>query len=114
MDLKKKILKKIKNNSGETITEVLVALLISVLSLTLLAGMIAASVSMTDKSRKNITEYYSAENALEQKLGGQSQNTETVSFKDGNNDVKLSKSSITVYVYSNGDTKNEVLSYSVS
>lgn len=113
MDMKKKLRKKLKNNKGETITEVLVALLISVLSLTLLAGMISASVSMTDKSRKNITDYYTAENTLELNQD-KVEETADVSFIDSaDEDVKLSSGSIKVNVYSNGDGKNEILSYSV-
>jgi Tfp pilus assembly protein PilV len=109
MDMKKKLL---KNNKGETITEVLVALLISVLSLTLLAGMISASVSMTDKSRKNITDYYTAENTLELNQV-KAEETADVSFDGSDGEVKLSNDSIKVNVYTNGDGKNEILSYSV-
>lgn len=116
MDKRNKIVKKLKNNKGETITEVLVALLISVLSLTLLAGMISASVSMTDKSRKNITGYYTAENMLElnqPKMENGTEKIADVSFVGSDGEVKLSNDSIKVNVYTNGDDKNEILSYSV-
>lgn len=56
--------RRLKNRGGETITEVLVALLISALALTMLAAMIAAATRMVDQSRKSLDDYYKAENNL--------------------------------------------------
>ena len=107
--MKKSILKKLKNNKGESITEVLVALLISVISMTLLAGMIAASASMTEKSKKKIDDYYKAENSLEveaeTELG-------TVNFYDADSEtVKISSDDIEVKISKTND--ESILAYSV-
>ena len=54
----KKALAKLKNKSGETIAEVLVALLVSSLGLVILASMINASTNIIAKSRSLMEEYY--------------------------------------------------------
>jgi hypothetical protein len=54
----KKALAKLKNKSGETIAEVLVALLVSSLGLVMLASMINASTNIIAKSRSLMEEYY--------------------------------------------------------
>ena len=55
------IKKKIKSRSGETIAEVLIAFLISVLGLTMLAGMIVSSTRIIDNGRKAMEQYYDGE-----------------------------------------------------
>ena len=54
----KKLRKKLKSRSGETLTETLVALLIAALALTMLAGAIAASSNVINKSRERLDQYY--------------------------------------------------------
>lgn len=56
----KKILKKLKSYVGETIAEVLIALLISALGMLMLATMITSSSNSIMKSRKTLEAYYSA------------------------------------------------------
>ncbi len=51
--------KKLKGRRGDSIAEVLIALLISSVALVMLASMISSSSSMIDSSRKNIESYYS-------------------------------------------------------
>jgi len=66
----KRIGKKLNTNAGESLAEVLVALLIAALALVMLASMITSSASIIQNSRKNIEAYYAANNALESKSGG--------------------------------------------
>ncbi len=55
-----KLKKKIKSRAGETISETLVALLISALALTMLAGAISSSLSLITKGRERMNLYYNA------------------------------------------------------
>ena len=50
----KRIIKKVKSRAGETIAEVLVALLISSVALVMLAGMIASTTSMVTQSKSKM------------------------------------------------------------
>ena len=59
-DEKKSAAGKLKSNKGETISETLVALLISSLALTMLAGAITASANLVEKSRTKMDSYYAA------------------------------------------------------
>lgn len=52
--------KKLRSRAGETISEVLVALLIASISLVMLAGMITASAHAIERSRKMLETYYEA------------------------------------------------------
>ena len=62
--LNKRILKKIHSQSGESIGETLVALLISTLGILMLAGMIVASTRLIMYSRDTFVKYYVANNAV--------------------------------------------------
>lgn len=71
----KRLRKKLKSLSGETLTETLVALLIAALALTMLAGAIAASSNVINKSRDRLEKYYEAneaESGVVQRKGGSS------------------------------------------
>lgn len=54
---------KLKSRRGESLAEVLVALLISAVAVVLLSGMVASSVRLIDKSTKTIQERYARNNA---------------------------------------------------
>ena len=56
---------KLKRQSGETIAEVLIALLVCSLALVMLAGMISATQRMIAKSKIKMQEYYQANDVLE-------------------------------------------------
>ena len=56
---------KMKYQAGETIAEVLVALLISSLALVMLASMISSTQSMVAKSEQKMNAYYDVNNKLE-------------------------------------------------
>lgn len=55
----KSMIEKLKKHAGETITEVLVALLISTIGLLMLATMITSSGNAISKSRDILEKYYS-------------------------------------------------------
>ncbi len=60
-----KLIQKIKSCSGESIAETLVALLISAISLTMLASMISTTVSIVKQSEKKMEAYYTENTRLE-------------------------------------------------
>ncbi len=62
--MKKKVLKKLKSRGGETLAEVLIALLISALALTMLAGMVSVSGNLVLNSMDRMEEYVAAENDI--------------------------------------------------
>ena len=62
--MKKRIFRKLRSKAGETIAEVLVALLVSSLGLVILAQMINASANMIKNSEVKMQEYYSENNKL--------------------------------------------------
>lgn len=65
-----RFLKKLRSRSGESITETLVALLISAFALTMLAGAILTSSGIIKRSSDRITKYYTASTeALEEMKG---------------------------------------------
>ena len=106
----RKCLQKLRKNNGESIGEVLVALLISVLSMTLLASMIAASVSLTRSSKEKLSDYYAAQNTLENKTAASVDGS--VTFTDNSGNVKLTDGDIEISIRNNGqDGKEEILSY---
>ena len=83
--MKKKVLKKLKSRGGETIAEVLVALLISALGLTMLAGVISASGRIVLGSMDKMGKYVSSENQIVSYTAGDpvssSEGTATLSLK---------------------------------
>ncbi len=60
---------KLKNNSGESIAEVLVAVLISAMALVMLASMITASTSMIRAGDGKLDDYYDANELLSKAQG---------------------------------------------
>ena len=77
----KRLAEKLKSGAGESISEVLVSLLISALSLMILAGMIGASTRIVRRSRSALDTYYSQTNALAARSGNAVGNG-TVTFTD--------------------------------
>ena len=59
-----KIRAKLHSCSGESISETLIAVLLSALALVMLAAMITASVNMTMQSKTKMAAYYAQNNAL--------------------------------------------------
>lgn len=52
--------RKLNSHAGETISETLIALLISALALVMLAGAITSAMHMITKSRDKVQDYYAA------------------------------------------------------
>lgn len=107
---------KLKNKSGESISEVLVALLISALAIVLLASMIAASTNMVMKSKAKFKEYADAENAIVERNG--SDVSGTVQIVDSNdNPISLTDGAgtgIQVAYFTNDESvRHTVRSYKV-
>ena len=105
--------KKISRRAGETLTETLVALLISAVAITMLASMIMTSRSLIDSSKKMFDAYYEENNALSEYSGTATSGTATLS--DGTNAVRLvnGSDSVSVKVYTNdkAPSNKPVISY---
>lgn len=79
----KRIVKKIKNNKGESIAETLIALLVSALGIMLLAGMIQTSSKLITNSNDRISKYVEQENAIVEYSG--TPTSGTISLSPSNN-----------------------------
>ena len=95
---------KLKSQLGESIAEVLIALLISSLGMLLLASMIATSARLISKSKDRINQYVEAENNLVEQTGGVS-GTITINLTDSvghtiklTDEIQVGKISATYYV----------------
>lgn len=98
----RKSLEKLKNHSGESIAETLVAMLISTLALLVLAGAITTATNLISKSSTSLDEYYSANNNLDNGSGTSSSTaTVTVAGSDTSSSsadaVTWVKCSVTTY-----------------
>ena len=54
-------MKKLRSRAGETLTETLVALLISALALLMLAGAVTSATRVITRSKDKMTQYYAAD-----------------------------------------------------
>lgn len=106
---------KLNNTAGETITEVLVGLIIAALALTMLAAMITSSTRLLQNSESFFQGYVSEENNLAVQSGSVSAGSGTVKVSNGTNDVKLtdgSGSTIEVLYFVNDSKSTQpVVSY---
>ena len=94
--LKNQIAEKLKRKSGETLAEVLIALLIAALALTMLASTIASSSKMITQSKQKMESYYAANDSLAEKSGDSKL---TMTLKLGGESgtvVKMTNAAITV------------------
>lgn len=80
--MKDGIIKKIKNNAGETIGETLIALLIAALALTMLAGALSSATSIILRGKTAMQEYYEANNRLAERIDAAKTGTLTVTIAD--------------------------------
>ncbi len=62
--MSKRIMKKLRDHSGETIAETLIALLVSALALVMLAGAIGTAARVVTTSENTMQAYYLANNDL--------------------------------------------------
>lgn len=81
--LKGKLKKKLCSQSGESIGETLVALLISTLALVMLAGAMASASGVITKSRDKLDSYYdAAENVVTRTSAAQELNGKKITITD--------------------------------
>ena len=96
---------KLRSRSGESISETLVALVISSLALVMLAGAISAASNMVTKTRVKLEKYYAANEYVAKQTGEIASNdpdkaltSKTITIKDGNSIVIFEKSNVPVYI----------------
>ena len=85
---KAKLATKLKSTAGESLAEVLIALLIAALALTMLASVIHTSSTMITQSKKTLGEYYEANQTLE-KMNGSAAGTAAYSVSRSGASVYL-------------------------
>lgn len=117
-DLKGKVNSKLKGNSGESITETLVALLIASLALVMLAATINAVSNMVLRTRDKLKNYYAANEyvinmdkdaEVDSKIAEKDE-LGVITIKEGNNTLNVGVTTFTNKVFSN----KQVMSYRVN
>ena len=87
----KKMMQKLRSRAGESISEVLIAMLVSALGLAMLAGVITTSTRIITKSRETAKTFTQSENALEShdtaSLEAQSSGNVVFSYDDGSDTI---------------------------
>lgn len=102
------MIKKLQNQAGESLAEVLVAILVIAVATTMLAMMITATLNMVKTSEKKMNEYYTDSQKLE-KLDENTKNG-TITIK-GNDE--LEKVSV-VYYENKAFTNSPVVAYKLT
>ena len=109
--MKKLVWKKLKEPSGETLTETLVALLIAALALVMLASMISSTTRIVTQSKTTMNSYYAQNNVVAEQ--GTSDDTASITLELVNGGTAESKQ-YPVSVYRNDTLGNTpVISYRV-
>ena len=101
--MKSRLVEKLKSNSGESIAEVLVALLIASFGLLLLATMITASVRLIQNGDEYMNNYYENINRIEERSGDGKEGSAKLMSQSEN------LCNITYYVYSYNN--KDIVSY---
>ena len=105
--------RKIRQQSGETIAETLVALLISSIALMMLASMISATANLVTKSETKMGEYYTENAKLEN--SETSAKTRTISItSEGEDGIRLNMTVEDVPYQTNSVFNKTVVAYSYS
>ena len=73
----KRVKQKLKSDAGESLGEVLIALLIAALALTMLASVISTSARMISQSKEKLEDYYAANEELNTRTRDSSKNLTT-------------------------------------
>ena len=102
--------RKTKNQSGETIAETLVALLISSIALMMLAGMINSTVNLVTKSEAKMGDYYKQNAELENSEA--STDTFIIAIVPDDSSSKLDMSVEGVHYQTNDIFSKTVVAYS--
>ena len=108
MIMKTRLMKRLRSESGESIAEVLVALLIAAVALMMLASMISSTVSIVNKSKTKMDEYYQKNAILEL----QTSPTATPSLTIQNESSTVQETP-TVELYENGTFNKKVYAYQI-
>ena len=101
-----KLKRKLRSRAGESIAEVLVALLIAALAMATLAGMIGATYSMVEKSKTTMKSYVDANNGLVTQDSGGTDGKATLSITVGEGSTQTS----TPVKISEGDADDKTIS----
>ena len=88
---------KLKGQSGESIGETLVALLIAALALVMLAGAISASLGVVNKGRDKLEDYYSANEAINKREGSGSNVSKGIKITDSSGIIDIQECDITYF-----------------
>lgn len=83
--MKRVLIHKCRDRSGETIAETLLALLISTLAITMLAGAITTASKLADRSDEVLQQYYAVMNTVARAEDGESETT----YEKGNGFVSV-------------------------
>lgn len=95
----RKIIGKLNSQTGESLAETLVALLISAVALVMLAGVMSAAGSVISSSRNKLKAYYEATNEKLVNRSGETagSNSVTISDSGGTSVISIQYDSITYY-----------------
>lgn len=91
------IKEKLNGQSGESIGETLVALLIAALALVMLAGAISASLGVVNRGRDKLGDYYSANETINNRSGPGSNWSNGITITDSSGIIRTQEYSITYY-----------------
>ncbi|MBR3245215.1 MAG: hypothetical protein IKF90_21400 [Parasporobacterium sp.] len=115
--LKNRIIKKFKSEKGESLSEVLVAVLVSTLGLVMLASMITSSMNIIMNSKTHYENYLKQEQILVGETEGQQGTVKTNKTLSGSEEpgpsIALtgdeSDGSIDVYYYKNEEVPDKII-----
>ena len=106
MIMKTRLMKRLRSESGESIAEVLVALLIAAVALMMLAAMISSTVSIVNKSKTKMDEYYQNNAILELQTSPTATSILTI-------ESSTVQETPTVELYENGTFNKKVYAYQI-
>ena len=114
--MKNTLKKKLLNQAGESISEVLIALLISAVALMMLAGMITSTTNIITRSRNAVLEYIVAGNKLVDHSGTSEEGTVSFHIGGSSTAIKLTDTtntevSINIYRNDSGISGGKVISW---
>ena len=108
--MKIQIKRKLSDVSGESLSETLIALLISALALVMLAGAISAAGNLITKSKDKMAEYYNKDAALALQNPGEGTNL-SLTLTDNSNTVNSKEFDVNSYSNGTFGANNTVISY---
>ena len=111
-DFKNRVNNKIRSNSGESLTETLVALLIAALAVAMLAGAVAAASHMVLSTRDKLDKYYDANDKIVQMSNGGTDAIVKIVDKSGETSSTVAKSDV-LYYRNDVFEKNPVVAYKI-